>query len=174
MGDCFKFLWPFQKFWTLLNKEELTILWKTTKTKLKAPYTNTVGPLFSKKNIKKYSSKNSYLWSDRCIIDPLQHMLLNVLSNMSSKNQKNLKDFWLLDQIGPNYTNFRIFRIYYSGTFFPTVWCWWLLPLLTDCDRKEHEINNPTFVTNNTTIFRTKLLPSPSLRFSIEHQSYSY
>ena len=90
------------------------------------------------------------------------------------KKPKNLKDFWLLDQIGPNYTNFRIFWIYHSDTFFPTVWCWWLLPLLTDCDRKEHEINNPTFVTNNTTIFRTKLLPSPSLRFSIEHQSYSY
>ena len=68
--------------------------------------------------------------------------------------------------------NIRIFRIYYSATFFPTVSCCWLLPLLTDCDRKEHEINNPTFVTNNTTIFRTKLLPSPSLRFSIEHQSY--
>ena len=36
VGDCFKFLWPFQKFWTLLNKEELTILWKKMKTKLKA------------------------------------------------------------------------------------------------------------------------------------------
>ena len=33
------------------------------------------------------------------------------------KKPKNLKDFWLLDQIGPNYTNFRIFWIYYSGTY---------------------------------------------------------
>ena len=81
------------------------------------------------------------------------------------KKPKNLKDFWLLDQIG-QMLEFLEFTIVVR--FFPTVWCCWLLPLLTDCDRKEHEINNPTFGTNNTTIFRTKLLPSHFAYFSIE------